>query len=150
MVYSQKGISTVVVIIVIALVILAAVAGYMLFSASPQTPAPIQSKPTVTTTQQAAPSLPEVRIINVNGANFKFDPEEITVKKGERVKLVFTAGDMQHDWVVEGMGIRTKVIKAGEKTQIEFIPTEAGEFEYYCSVGNHRAQGMVGTLIVTQ
>ena len=33
-------------------------------------------------------------------------------------------------------------------TSVTFIADQEGSFEYYCSVGNHREEGMVGTLIV--
>jgi plastocyanin len=32
--------------------------------------------------------------------------------------------------------------------EVEFTPNIVGEFEYYCSVGDHRAKGMTGTIIV--
>ena len=33
-------------------------------------------------------------------------------------------------------------------TFVEFTVDKTGTFEYYCSVGQHRANGMVGNLIV--
>jgi len=45
---------------------------------------------------------------------------------------------------------RTKQIKAGETETIEFIADKVGSFEYYCSVGQHRQMGMVGTLVVEE
>lgn len=33
-------------------------------------------------------------------------------------------------------------------TSVTFVADTLGTFEYYCSVGNHRAQGMVGNLVV--
>ena len=89
-------------------------------------------------------------VIEVSGANFSFNPSKITVKKGQKVKVVFTANDMQHDFVIDKLDVKSDIVTAGNTTEVEFTPTEAGEFEYYCSVGNHRAQGMVGTLTVTE
>ena len=89
-------------------------------------------------------------VIEVSGANFRFNPSTITVKKGQKIKVVFKANDMQHDFVIDKLDVRSQVVTAGNTTEVEFTPTEAGEFEYYCSVGNHRAQGMVGTLTVTE
>lgn len=86
----------------------------------------------------------------VNGADFKFDPSTMTVKQGDTVRIVFTNTDasMPHDWVVDEFNARTKVLKPGESETIEFVADAAGEFEFYCSVGQHRANGMVGTLTV--
>lgn len=106
--------------------------------------------PIVKPVEQPSATSGAVREIKVLGANFKFDPAEITVKKGEKVRLTLKGGDMLHDWVVDELGLATAKIKAGEVTSIEFTPTKVGTFEYYCSVGSHRAMGMVGNLIVTE
>jgi uncharacterized cupredoxin-like copper-binding protein len=39
---------------------------------------------------------------------------------------------------------------AGHSGSITFTPTEAGEYEFYCTVAGHKAAGMVGKLIVVQ
>ena len=43
-----------------------------------------------------------------------------------------------------------KVVDTKSKTsaEVEFVASIAGTFEYYCSVGEHRAKGMKGNLIV--
>ena len=93
-------------------------------------------------------STESARIINVKGSPFKFEPNEITVKKGEKVKIVFTNEKGMHDWVVDEFEARTKQINDGETDSVEFTPNKEGTFEFYCSVGNHRAMGMRGNLIV--
>ncbi|MDZ4229496.1 MAG: cupredoxin domain-containing protein [Patescibacteria group bacterium] len=89
-----------------------------------------------------------VKVFNVSGANFRFDPVTITVKKGDQVKIIFESLDMQHDLDIDEFDVNSPVIPAGESSEIEFTADQVGEFEYYCSVGSHRANGMVGTLIV--
>jgi len=42
----------------------------------------------------------------------------------------------------------TDKVQAPGTTSVEFVADQEGAFEYYCSVGNHRQQGMKGTLIV--
>jgi uncharacterized cupredoxin-like copper-binding protein len=37
---------------------------------------------------------------------------------------------------------------AGGDAVLEFTPTEAGEYEFYCTVPGHKEAGMAGTLIV--
>lgn len=59
-----------------------------------------------------------------------------------------TSRKMTHNFVVDELGVKTKTIKGGEEDVVEFTPDAAGTFEYYCSVGEHRAKGMKGTLIV--
>lgn len=88
--------------------------------------------------------------IEVSGKNFSFDPEEITVKQGDTVKIVFTSESGFHDWVIDEFDAATDQVQTGETSEVTFVADQAGEFEYYCSVGNHRQMGMVGTLIVEE
>jgi len=53
-----------------------------------------------------------------------------------------------HDFVIDEFNVATKMTKTGETDTVEFIADKAGVFEYYCSVGEHRKMGMVGTLTV--
>ncbi len=87
-------------------------------------------------------------VIIVEGSPFKFVPNTITIKKGVVTKIVFKNLKGSHDFVVDGLGVRSKTLKEGEEEVVEFTSEKAGSFEYYCSVGNHKAQGMTGTIIV--
>ncbi|MDO8443058.1 MAG: cupredoxin domain-containing protein [bacterium] len=90
-----------------------------------------------------------IQTISIAGSNFIFSLTEITVKKGQPIKIVLTnTGTYPHDFVIDELGVRTSIIGPGETTEVAFTPDQAGEFEYYCSVGKHRAMGMVGKLIV--
>lgn len=86
----------------------------------------------------------------VNGSNFSFDVKTITVKKGDTVRIVFKNQDGFHDFVIDDFNVATKQIQAGQEETVEFVADKGGIFEYYCSVGNHRAMGMVGTLTVEE
>lgn len=86
----------------------------------------------------------------VEGSSFKYAPNRIEVKKGQPVTIVFKNVGGFHDWVIDEFDASTSQIREGETETITFTPDKVGSFEYYCSVGNHRAQGMVGTLIVTE
>jgi nitrosocyanin len=102
----------------------------------------------VTSTPAAAMEQGAVKEFAVEGGMFYFTPKEIKVKKGDTVKITFTNKEGFHDWVLDEFNAKTKQIKAGETDTISFVADKAGTFEYYCSVGNHRAQGMKGNLIV--
>lgn len=87
----------------------------------------------------------------VTGNNFAFAPSTMTVKKGDTVTITFKNSDGFHDLVIDELsGATTSRIKGGEEETITFVADKAGTFEYYCSVGEHRAMGMVGTLTVTE
>lgn len=90
----------------------------------------------------------DASIITVEGANFSFTPNTITVKKGEKVKIIFKNVEGFHDFVIDELNVRTTQLKAGAEEVVEFTPTEVGQFEFYCSVGKHRQMGMKGTLTV--
>lgn len=85
---------------------------------------------------------------NVSGENFAFNPTEMRVKVGDTVKVTFTNASGTHDWVLDEFDVRTQILEEGQSETVEFVATTAGTYEYYCSVGNHRAMGMVGNLIV--
>ncbi len=53
-----------------------------------------------------------------------------------------------HDLVIDEFNARTAQLQTGQSEIIEFVADQSGEFEYYCSIGSHRAMGMVGKLIV--
>lgn len=95
-----------------------------------------------------APEKIVVRELTVSGQNFSFSPAKITVKKGETVRITFKNTGGTHDLKIDEFNVATKKIAAGQSEMIKFVADKAGTFEYYCSVGNHRAQGMKGTLAV--
>ena len=89
-----------------------------------------------------------VHVFEVEGTNFKFSDELITVGEGDTVTINFTSVEGFHDWVIDEFNAATERVSAGGTTSVTFVADQAGTFEFYCSVGSHRAQGMVGTLIV--
>lgn len=93
---------------------------------------------------------PNAKVFEVTGKNFSFSTSEIRVKKGDTVVINFESTDGFHDWVLDEFNARTSKVQPGTPTSVTFVAEEAGTFEYYCSVGNHRQQGMVGTLIVEE
>jgi cytochrome c oxidase subunit II len=90
----------------------------------------------------------EVQIINVEAGSFYYKPNEIRVKKGQKVKIVMKSVDMMHNFVVDELDINMPITPAGKTAEVEFTADKVGSFEYYCAVGEHRANGQVGTLIV--
>ena len=91
-----------------------------------------------------------VKVVNIEAGSFYYKPNEIRVKKGEKVKVVIKSVDMMHDFVIDELGVRTRIAQAGEMAEVEFGVNKTGELEFYCSIGNHRDMGMVGTLIIEE
>jgi len=73
-----------------------------------------------------------------------FDPSVITVKKGEKVRLIITATDCDHEFKLDAFDIN-QVLKKGDPETIEFTGDKAGTFEFKCSVycgkGHRRMKG---------
>lgn len=84
----------------------------------------------------------------LDGFNFGYDVTEIRVNEGDVVTINLTVSDGFHDWVVDEFDAATEKIRAGGLTSVTFTADKKGTYEFYCSVGSHRAEGMVGTLIV--
>ena len=117
-------------------------------SATPEmTDMPMDASPTPTPADGDT-SDASVHTVTVVGQSFSFTPSEIHVKKGEKVKIVFQNSGGTHDWVLDEFNAHTPRISGGQSATVEFTPTKTGTFEYYCSVGSHRAMGMKGNLIV--
>lgn len=93
---------------------------------------------------------PQVKEFTVTGGNFKFAPNTISVKKGDKVRIVFKNAEGFHDLKIDEFNVATKQIKGGAEETVEFTADKVGSFEYYCSVGQHRAMGMKGTLTVSE
>ncbi len=84
----------------------------------------------------------------VEGGMFYFKPNILKVKLGQKVDIEFNNKEGFHDLVIDEFKVKTKQIKAGAKDDISFVADKKGTFEFYCSVGDHRAKGMKGKLIV--
>lgn len=89
-----------------------------------------------------------VKTITMEAGSFYYNPSEIRVKKGEKVKIQLTAKDMMHDFNIDELNVKSAKVSEGQTTTIEFTADKVGEFEYYCSVGQHKSMGQVGKLIV--
>jgi len=89
----------------------------------------------------------------LTGENYKFlmdgkEAPELRVKEGTQVVIKFTSTEGLHDWIVDEFEAATEQVKTGGSTSVTFVASKKGTFEYYCSVGQHRANGMKGNLVV--
>lgn len=63
-----------------------------------------------------------------------WDPEYITVNKGDTVRLRITGHDVVHGFAIGKLGIDVGPIIPGEMTTVEFVADKVGQFTYYCNV----------------
>jgi plastocyanin len=88
--------------------------------------------------------------VELTATEFKFDPSTVEVTSaGETTFTLVNDGEFPHALEIEGQGIEeeTDEIDGGATTELT-VDLEAGEYELYCPVGDHREQGMEGTLVV--
>lgn len=82
---------------------------------------------------------------------FSFTPNVIELKAGESMTIKLTNSGGFHDLVIDELDVASKQIAEGDETMVTITaPADAsGEsYEFYCSVGDHRAKGMVGTITI--
>ncbi len=115
--------------LLIRIVLAALVVGALAIVASPITPA-----------QEAGNTIE----IKMTARKYKFEPNTITVKKGQQVKLIITAVDHDHGFKLEAFNIDQR-LKKGDPTTVEFTADKAGTFPFECSVfcglGHKRMKG---------
>jgi cytochrome c oxidase subunit II len=86
----------------------------------------------------------EPRVINIAAKRFEFSPNQITLKKGEPVKLLLTSTDVTYGFYLKPLKI-DEVIVPGKTTEINLTPQTAGTYllicDHFCGV-NHAAMNM--------
>ena len=144
---SKTAVWTIIVIIVLVIV------GAFMFMGANNTPEVANTtntgEPNSSSQEPSATStVPTAKEFTVNGSNFAFDVKTITVNKGDTVTIHFINTTGTHDFVIDEFDVATPTLQTGQKADVTFVADKAGSFEYYCSIGTHRAMGMKGTLIV--
>jgi cytochrome c oxidase subunit 2 len=90
----------------------------------------------------------KARVIKIEARKFVYTPNEIRIKKGEKVVLQLTALDFVHGFSLPDFKIRTD-IPPGKITTVALNPTEVGRFTFLCDnfCGNGHEE-MNGVIIV--
>ena len=89
--------------------------------------------------------------IVLTARDFEFDPSTVTIDApGTYTFELKNEGGTIHALEIEGNGAEeeTPEIGPGEEAEVT-IDLSAGEYELYCPVDGHRAQGMEGTITVS-
>lgn len=89
------------------------------------------------------------RTIEVVARKFTFEPAQIEVTEGERVRLVVRSADGVHGLQIKRFGVNKFVPRGGEPVNIDFTASRAGTFEILCSeYCGDKHDAMKGTLVV--
>ncbi|MCX5709142.1 MAG: cupredoxin domain-containing protein [Candidatus Omnitrophica bacterium] len=91
-----------------------------------------------------------IRVVKVTAMQYKFNPDPVIVKKGEKVRLVVTSADVEHGLSITEFNVAV-VIPALKTVTVEFTPDKAGTFRIFCSVYCGSGHSMMqGKLIVNE
>ncbi len=79
--------------------------------------------------------------------NGDWQPKNITVKLGERVRLRLEATDVVHGLTIPDLGIEVNEILPGHVQEVEFVADKAGRFAFactrWCSADHWRMRGVI-------
>ncbi|MCC6975383.1 MAG: nitrite reductase, copper-containing [Anaerolineae bacterium] len=94
---------------------------------------------------------PAMSYIGVGGEiEGKVNPT-LTAEVGDTIKITLVNADgTLHNFVMPAFGIKaTDVAQKGTESEVEFVATTPGEFEYYCEIPGHQQIGMKGLFKIT-
>jgi plastocyanin len=80
------------------------------------------------------------------GGALKFDKSELTAPAGKVTITMANPSDVPHNVVIDADGAKAGATVGNGEDSVASADLQAGEYQYYCAVGNHRAEGMEGTL----
>jgi uncharacterized cupredoxin-like copper-binding protein len=89
--------------------------------------------------------------VKISETEFKLDPSSAKVDKaGKATFKVTNNGKIVHALEVEGPGeeAETDSIDPGKSATLTVDLSKAGTYEMYCPIGNHKAMGMEGKVVV--
>ena len=82
------------------------------------------------------------------GGAISWEPGELSAPAGSVTVKLVNESDIPHAVEVEGNGVEEESETiTGSETELT-VDLEPGDYTYYCPVGDHREQGMEGTLTV--
>ena len=95
-----------------------------------------------------APEAEATKTVKMTARQWTFDPDTITVNKGDTVRLEVTSIDVTHGLAISQFGVNVRLIP-GATEIVEFTADKAGTFPFICSVPCGRGhRTMTGQLIV--
>ncbi len=82
---------------------------------------------------------PAARVVSITAKRFAFDPQEITLRQGETVKLQLRSEDVTHGYFVRPLGIDEE-IAPGKTTEVVLTPRTPGRYtticDHFCGAGH--------------
>jgi cytochrome c oxidase subunit 2 len=80
-----------------------------------------------------------IRVVEITAHRFQFVPNQVTLRLGEKVKIVLRSEDVVHGFFSRPLGIDTE-IHPGKPTELVITPQTAGRFlticDHFCGSGH--------------
>jgi cytochrome c oxidase subunit II len=100
------------------------------------------------TSQPSGQIVEGVRVVKVTAQRYKFTPDPIVVRSGEKVRVELTSLDTTHGFKLSEYDVNVK-IEPGKTSTATFTAGDQGEYHIacsvYCGIGHF---GMKATLVV--
>lgn len=90
------------------------------------------------------------RQFDVTASRFKYEPDTLEVREGDRVVIVVRSTDVEHGFAIKKLKVKADVPKGGGPARVEFVAPPAGTYEIscseYCGKGHSRMKGKLVVL----
>jgi cytochrome c oxidase subunit 2 len=73
---------------------------------------------------------PSTRVIRLTASRWRFEPETITLARGEPVVIELRSSDVQHGFNVPALGVRADVVPE-QVTRVSLTPQQIGTFPFH-------------------
>lgn len=89
--------------------------------------------------------------ITIEMSEYAFNPSTINASAGATVQVTLkNVGSLEHDMHVDVVNATSELVAPGSSLDWSFTaPSQAGEYDFWCTVPSHRELGMVGKLVVS-
>ncbi len=74
-----------------------------------------------------------IKMIKVSAKRFIFEPDHLTLKKGEMVEIVLSTQDVLMGFNVPGLSARATIVP-GEVARLRITPQKTGDFTFLCDI----------------
>ena len=87
--------------------------------------------------------------ITIKMSEYMYSPAVVTIDSGDSYNLKLkNFGFTNHNFVIDELDIYSTTVSPGKEEVISITVDEPGEYTFYCSISDHRDNGMEGVLIV--
>ncbi len=116
----------------------------------PAVPVDVAALAPPTTTAADEEPAPAGEIVEIDGAEFSFDPDLLAVHAGDEVTIrLRNIGAVEHNLEIAEWGLLVEAAPGQTAEATIVVPEDAsGSIEFFCNIAGHREAGMVGELAV--